>query len=215
MFLKSLSRAGFDVYGVEPSQANQLDPSPKELNIASRDMCDLHYPDSYFDIITLWHVLEHISNPRGILKEIKRIIKAKGTLIMAIPNFESLEAKLSHKNWFHLDLPRHLYHYNPATLENMLKIEGFKIFKIEYFSLEFGPFGLFQTLMNMLGGEFNFLAKILKGNNINKFQSNKRYYSLGIFLFLMPFLPLIILFSFVEACCKKGAILTVYAKAIK
>jgi len=214
-FLKCLLNRGFEVYGVEPSVVNQQDPCLRELNIASGSLNDLCYPAAFFDVVTLWHVFEHISDPRRLLREIRRIIKPESILIMAVPNFGSLEARIAGRNWFHLDLPRHLYHYTAITLEKMLKVEGFKLIKIDYFSLEFGPFGLLQTIMNILGGEFNFLAKALKGYPLNKFQIKRKYYTLGLFLFIFPFLPLIVLFSSIEACCRKGGILEIYAKADK
>lgn len=217
MFLKALLREGFDVYGLEPSLANQqeYERSSKELNISCGEIKDILYPALFFDVITLWHVFEHVYDPRELLREIKRILKPQGTLIMAMPNFRSLEAMIAKKRWFHLDLPRHLYHYTPLTLEKMLKTEGFEITKKDYFSFEFGPFGLLQTVMNIMGGEFNFLAKILKNRSIGQFRTSKGCYSLGLFIFFIPFLPLILIFSLIEALCHRGGIIEIYAKSTK
>lgn len=215
LFLGALLKEGFQVYGIETSQANKDDPALKKLNISCADLTELAYPESFFDVITLWHVFEHISNPREILKKIKEIIKKEGVLIMTMPNFQSWEANIAGKNWFHLDLPRHLYHYTPFTLEKMLNNEGFTVVKKGYFSLEFGPFGVLQTIINMLGGEFNFLAKVLKRHPLSKFQAKRKNYTLALSLFLFLLLPLIVIFSIIEDLYRKGGVLEIYAKAVK
>lgn len=119
-----------------------------------------HAPDS-FDVVTCWHVLEHLKNPDKTLREIYRITKAGGVAIIAVPNISSLQAGLFGEKWFHLDLPRHYYHFSPATLGNLLEAAGFRIIKKKFFSLEYDFFGWLQSLLNIPALQFNFLWDFL------------------------------------------------------
>ena len=76
--------------------------------------------DSYYDVITLWHSIEHIHNIDNFLMKIKRIIKKDGILIIACPNINSIDSDLLGDKWIAYDAPRHLYHFSPETLSKYL-----------------------------------------------------------------------------------------------
>lgn len=84
------------------------------------------YPAEKFNEAHMSHFLEHAPNPLETLKETNRILKPGGKLIITIPNFASLSRMTFGKHWYHLDAPRHLYHFTPRTLGTMLKKAGFK-----------------------------------------------------------------------------------------
>ena len=69
-----------------------------------------------FDAVTFWHVLEHLENPGEALVAAGRLLKSNGWLVVAVPDYASLQAKLFGKYWFHLDLPRHLHHFESDWL---------------------------------------------------------------------------------------------------
>jgi SAM-dependent methyltransferase len=83
------------------------------------------YPDEHFDVVTSWHVLEHVLDPSRVLAEAYRILKPGGVLMLEVPNFDSLGRTVLRTYWFPLELPRHLYHYTPKTLGALLRKAGF------------------------------------------------------------------------------------------
>lgn len=131
-FIYDMKHFGMEVYGIEPGEFNETDAKDKELNILKLDLIQAKYPSNYFNIITINHVLEHVDNPIKIIKEIRRILKKKGDLIIGVPNYNSLAYALFKKNWYQLDAPRHLFNFSDTTLVKILEKEGFSIEKIRY-----------------------------------------------------------------------------------
>ena len=131
-FVYDMKQLGMVVYGVEPGNFDKKSTRDNKLNILKSDLIDARYPSNFFDIITINHVLEHVENPKKIIKEINRILKKKGSLILGVPNFRSLAYKIFKKNWYQLDAPRHLFNFSDKILKKILKQEGFKINKIRY-----------------------------------------------------------------------------------
>jgi len=131
-FIYDMKHFGMDVYGIEPGEFDEIDAKNKELNILKSDLIQAKYPSNYFDIITINHVLEHIDNPIKIIKEIHRILRKKGDLIIGVPNYNSLAYALFKKNWYQLDIPRHLFNFSDKNLKNFLEKERFIIKRIRY-----------------------------------------------------------------------------------
>jgi ubiquinone/menaquinone biosynthesis C-methylase UbiE len=149
-FLSGFDSKRWEMVGVEPNPLGYKIAAKKQgIKIYPKELADCRFPDDYFDLITAWHVLEHLSSPRAGLKEVQRILKKNGLLALETPNIESLPFRVFQKNWFHLDVPRHLSFYSPKTIRRILNKTGFKIIKIDYFSLGF-PLSLFSSLSNLL-----------------------------------------------------------------
>ncbi|HEV3440576.1 MAG TPA: class I SAM-dependent methyltransferase [Gemmata sp.] len=90
----------------------------------------LPHPDltpGLFDVITMWQSLEHVHRPLAVLRAAYELLIPGGKLIVAVPNFDSLTAEWFGENWFGLDLPRHLTHFTPPTLTEMLRTSGFRV----------------------------------------------------------------------------------------
>jgi SAM-dependent methyltransferase len=152
VILGELADRGFEVHGVEISQEAARGADPRaEIRIASR-LADAGYPAAYFDEIVIWHVLEHLLDPREALGEAHRILKPEGRLVVAVPNFSSWQARWSGSAWFHLDLPRHLWHFPLDALRRLLRGAGFEIRSEHHFSLRQNPFGWVQSALNRLPG---------------------------------------------------------------
>jgi SAM-dependent methyltransferase len=83
-------------------------------------------PES-FDVITMWHSLEHVPDPKRVLTEARRLLAPKGKLIIAVPNIDSLAFRIFGQSWFGLDLPRHLTHFAPWTLHLLLERVGYRV----------------------------------------------------------------------------------------
>jgi SAM-dependent methyltransferase len=131
-FMRIIESAGMNAFGVEPVKIGRNHGTQKGLNIFHGFLEEAKYPDGFFGLITLNHVLEHISNPMTTLNELKRILKPKGTLIIGVPQSESLAYRLFKKNWIQLDVPRHLYTFSCSTLKRYAEVTGFKIDKTRF-----------------------------------------------------------------------------------
>ena len=164
--LDEFKRRGWETFGTELSeQATGFAREEFGLNVRAITLEDWGFEDNFFDVITLWHVLEHLPDPQGTLREVSRILKDDGLVVVSTPNFDSFQARVSKEKWFHLDVPRHHYHFSTRTLTQMLESAGFKVWRQHFFSLEYDPFGLMQSLLNRLGGEPNFLYDLLKSDS--------------------------------------------------
>lgn len=93
-----------------------------------------HFEKKSFDEANMEHVLEHVPDPLATLKETYRILKPNSTLTITIPNFRSMSRILFGSYWYSLEAPRHLYHFTPTTLSQMLKEAGFKNISVTYIS---------------------------------------------------------------------------------
>lgn len=205
-FLVSMQDRNWETFGVETSESGLRLCLEKKLNVRG----DMNFPDGYFDVVTLWHSMEHMENPVSALRDIRRVLSGDGILLVSVPNIESMEYRLFKRFWFHLDLPRHVCHFSPATLENLLKKTGFKILKTSHYSMEYNPYGLIQSIMNVFTPEFNFLYKIMKRNQSpgGNFILNAAI-SLAIMgIFAVP----AFCFCYVFSLFKLGGVIHVYAE---
>jgi 2-polyprenyl-3-methyl-5-hydroxy-6-metoxy-1,4-benzoquinol methylase len=154
--LQRLHQHGWDCYGTEWSQelANRLNEMGLHV-YRELDVRNCSFAEQSFDVVTLWHVFEHISNPSETLDEIHRILKPGGLLIIATPDIGGAVAQFTRDNWFALDVPRHLYHYSYRTLPEIMTRHGFKVIRRHDLSMEQDVFGMAQSLMNKAGFRFN------------------------------------------------------------
>lgn len=150
MTLRALADAGCETHGFELSQ-HALRGIDSRVRIKVADsLAEAHYPENYFDGVLIWHVLEHVPNPREVLAEAQRIVKPGGVVIVAVPNYASLQARWSGAAWFHLDPPRHLFHFPIAALERLISTTGFVPVSRHHFSLRQNPFGWIQSFQNRI-----------------------------------------------------------------
>ncbi len=118
-----------------------------------------------FDVITCWHVLEHVEHPLAVMKWARAHLKPDGTLQVAVPNIVSWQAKMFGRNWFHLDVPRHRYHFSPKTLTRLLHEAGFEIVAMSSFAVEYDVFGVMQSGLNRLCRRSNVLFEHLTASD--------------------------------------------------
>jgi SAM-dependent methyltransferase len=180
-------------------------------------MEDLGIPDASFNVITMWHVLEHLKRPETVLRESWRILRPGGMLVIAVPNAESLQATISGGHWFLLDVPRHLYHFSARNLTRLLRMHGFETLTVRHHSIEYNPFGLLQSMLNLCGFPENLLYDMLRNKKLSHGRpAPKRRAKLLAILCLMglslPVLvPLSMLFAIAEACLGRGGTIELYA----
>jgi ubiquinone/menaquinone biosynthesis C-methylase UbiE len=121
-----------------------------KLEIYNEDLLGLKLGDKNFDIITMWHVLEHVTNPEEYVKRISELLSDKGKVVIEVPNFNSWTRKATGEYWLGLDMEHHLNFFTPDILINLLKKYNFKIQKIHTFSLEYSTFISAQSIVSLL-----------------------------------------------------------------
>jgi SAM-dependent methyltransferase len=122
-FLGALKQHNFTVTGIEPDpDARQMAEKLNGIQALDRDALTQLEPG--FSVITLWHVLEHLPDLNGDLNRIIRLLGKDGVLLIAVPNPSSYDALFYEKFWAGYDVPRHLYHFNPALLRRLLEQHG-------------------------------------------------------------------------------------------
>lgn len=115
----------WSVQGVEPStQTAEYARVVNNLDVFTGTLDEAQFPSGYFDCVTMWDVLEHVHDPLNTLREINRILKDDGILVIRVPNLVSWDARLFGESWAGLDAPRHLYVFTPDTLRAMLAQTG-------------------------------------------------------------------------------------------
>jgi 2-polyprenyl-3-methyl-5-hydroxy-6-metoxy-1,4-benzoquinol methylase len=129
IFLEEVVRSGrWQAEGVEPTQrAAQYAQDALKIPIHQGLFSEIPLPEASYDAITLWHVLEHVPHPIGDLRYANKLLKPGGFLVFAIPNAESLDARVFGPYWLGWDLPRHLYILPQATLEAILPKMGYRL----------------------------------------------------------------------------------------
>jgi SAM-dependent methyltransferase len=160
-FLLACRRRGWDTLGVEQAQApvmKRLDELGIEV-IAPDEMTSIE--SNSVSTVTAWHVLEHISEPRETFAEVRRILKPGGQFVFEVPNFGSWQARLGGPEWFHVDVPRHLLHFDRQSLSRLLDDAGFIEQRWSTFSLEYDIFSLTQSLLNKVCHTPNHLFQLL------------------------------------------------------
>lgn len=148
VILGALADRGLETHGFEVSEAAARGVDPRAKICVAPRLEDANYPDAHFDGVIIWHVLEHVRDPRRTLETIRRILRPGGRLVIAVPNFGSPQARWAGPAWFHLDLPRHLYHFPLPALRRLLERTGFGIRSEHHFSLRQNPFGWLQSWQN-------------------------------------------------------------------
>jgi len=203
-FLGNLIKRGFEGYGIELSgRAAERAKLIPELNLTIGQLRPDTFEENFFDVITMWHVFEHMEEPRNTLDIICKILKPGGYLMMSLPNIDSLQSRIFGGNWLHLDPPRHLFFVGAADLISKMKDFGFVLVKQRHLSLEQNPFGFQQSLLNCVLSKRDVLFEALKNNNTY----TKQYSEYSILLqklFYVATLPLFVLFAVLEASLKRG-----------
>lgn len=127
-FLEGMQQAGWEAHGVDISEyAAGVARRRLGAEVRVGTLEAAAYPDRYFDAVTLWDVLEHLHDPVASLREVHRVLKDDGLLVVRVPDGSSWDARLFGRHWAGLDAPRHLYVYDPATAGATLARSGFRV----------------------------------------------------------------------------------------
>lgn len=132
-FLHLARERGWESYGVDPSKSgSDFAQEVHKLDVQCGDLFDADFPSAHFDAITLYHVLEHISELNPFLSELRRILKPAsaeekaGTLVIEVPNGEGLQSRLQKADWPYVHPRDHLYYFSAHSLPKLLRKHGFR-----------------------------------------------------------------------------------------
>jgi 2-polyprenyl-3-methyl-5-hydroxy-6-metoxy-1,4-benzoquinol methylase len=126
-FLNNIQQAGWQIIGLEPD-ANAIKTANSLYKISPKTPEELFsLPANSFDAITMWHVLEHVHQLQEYIEQLKNLIKPQGAIFIAVPNYQSLDAEFYCAHWAAYDVPRHLYHFSPKSMEHLVSLHGLKI----------------------------------------------------------------------------------------
>ena len=147
-FLNTMSNAGWDVAGLEPDEgARQRAFSNFKLKVNPPEKL-FELPANEFDVIAMWHVLEHVHRLDDYMEQLSKILKPEGLLIIAVPNYTSYDAGYYRGGWAAYDVPRHLYHFAPYSVNTLLKRFHFQLLKMK-------PMPFDALYVSMLSEKYN------------------------------------------------------------
>lgn len=128
-FLKEAQKKGWNVFGIEPNEHARQIANKKTNNTVFNSDYILKLEQGSFDVITLWHVLEHLPNTREQLSIFNKLLKPNGLLIIAVPNYKSYDASYYKNFWAAFDVPRHLWHFSRNAIIDLVCLENMKVIK--------------------------------------------------------------------------------------
>lgn len=168
-FLVLAKSNGWNITGMEPSDKAKASAEKKGVPFA-KSTEDLEAQS--FDIITMWHVLEHVPNLDKQIKELKRLLKPDGTIIIAVPNFRSFDAKYYRRFWAGFDVPRHLWHFSKKAIKILFQKEQMKVEKM--LPMKFDAFYVSLLSEKYKTGYMNFFKAFYIGLKSN-YKARKRF----------------------------------------
>jgi SAM-dependent methyltransferase len=149
LFLRELlaARPGLKAVGLDnSSQAVTTARRRYGIRVIAADLLHSPFSDGSFDLITMFHVLEHLSDPAAYLAAAHRLLAAEGKLVLQTPNLDCWQYRLFGSRWSGLDVPRHLYDFRAEDLCRLLENNGFRIVRVKHFSWRDNPAGLATTI---------------------------------------------------------------------
>lgn len=210
-FLQALVATGYRAKGIEPSQRGYQACVERGVPVERADIATARIEPGSLDGAVLWHVLEHLAEPRAALERIASWLVPGGVLLVGVPNIASLQAQVGGDRWFHLDLPRHLHHFTPRSLTLLLERCGLEAEGTRHLLLEHNQLGMWQTLLNRLTPTRNFFYNLAK-RNLGRFRP--RYVvDAGITVLIgIPLLPVAVLLELAAELLRRGGTIAVVAR---
>jgi len=160
---------GWEITGIEPSTKAKAIAEKKGVAFAiSTEVLE----KNSFDVITMWHVLEHVPDVEKQITELKRLLKPDGTIIIAVPNFRSFDAKYYRRFWAGFDVPRHLWHFSKKAIKQLFLKEKMKVERI--LPMKFDAFYVSLLSEKYKTGYMNFFKAFYIGLKSN-YKAKKRF----------------------------------------
>lgn len=176
-FLVRAKDTGWKTIGIEPSEKAKAIARKKGVTFAE-DLSKIQ--DHSIDVITMWHVLEHVPNINEYIIELNRILKPTGVLFIAVPNFNSYDANYYGKYWAAYDVPRHLWHFSKFSIKKIFEDQKFYLEKI--MPMKFDSYYVSMLSEKYKTGRMNFIKSILIGWKSNRYGIQNLEYSSHIYI---------------------------------
>lgn len=169
-FLVVAKNDGWQITGIEPSIKAKGIAINKGVNFVE-SLSALE--SNSFDIITMWHVLEHVPNLEEYLTELKRLVKPSGTIIIAVPNFKSFDANFYGRHWAAFDVPRHIWHFSKTAIKKLFAEKEMKL--VEVLPMKFDSYYVSLLSEKYKSGKMNFVRAFFVGwkSNLNGKKTNE------------------------------------------
>ncbi len=211
--LNSLRSLGYEAHGVEFSDTAAWHArNVLGLEVETGDFLASPHKKEHYNAVIFWHSLEHFANPVEAVARARELLDVGGLLAVAVPNFDSLQSRFFGRHWFHLDVPRHYFHFGVKSLEAILARQGFRVVQTDHFSFEQNPYGWLQSFYNLLGFDNNFLYSLLKNRSARTIQLRKHPFQAAATLALLPLTTaLALLMTVVETAARRGGTIEIYA----
>lgn len=172
-FLSVAKNDGWQTIGIEPSEKAKAIAINKGVSFVE-NLSELE--SNSFDVITMWHVLEHVPDLENQIKELKRLIKPSGTVIIAVPNFKSYDASHYRIFWAAYDIPIHLWHFSKTAIQKLFAKEKLELVKV--LPMKFDSFYVSLLSEKYKTGKMNFIKAFYVGLKSNwKGNQNSEYSS--------------------------------------
>jgi 2-polyprenyl-3-methyl-5-hydroxy-6-metoxy-1,4-benzoquinol methylase len=172
-FLSIAKNDGWQTIGIEPSDKAKNIAKKKGVSFVE-NLSELE--SNSFDVITMWHVLEHVPDLENQIKELKRLIKPFGTVIIAVPNFKSFDAHYYGNFWAAYDVPIHLWHFSKTSIKKLFAKEKLDLVKV--LPMKFDSFYVSLLSEKYKTGKLNFIKAFYIGLKSNwKGKQNSEYSS--------------------------------------
>jgi 2-polyprenyl-3-methyl-5-hydroxy-6-metoxy-1,4-benzoquinol methylase len=161
-FLSVAKNYGWETIGVEPSERAKAIAKNKGVSFVEETS---ELKNHSFDVISMWHVLEHVPDLDKQIKELKRLLKPTGTLIIAVPNFKSFDAKHYGKFWAAFDVPIHFWHFSKTAIKLLFEKQEMKLEKV--LPMKFDSFYVSLLSEKYKSGKMNFIKAFFTGLQSN------------------------------------------------
>lgn len=176
-FLVVAKNDGWDTTGIEPNAKAKTIAINKGVNFAT----NLSNLESHsFDVITMWHVLEHVPNLDEYILELKRLLKPTGTILIAVPNFKSFDANYYGRFWAAFDVPRHIWHFSKTAIDKLFAEKEMKLVKVH--PMKFDSFYVSLLSEKYKTGKMNFIRAFFVGLKSNHSGKQSKEYSSHIYI---------------------------------
>jgi len=176
-FLSVAKKDGWQTIGIEPSDKAKSIAIKKGVTFVNH-LSQLE--NNSFDVITMWHVLEHVPDLEHQISELKRLIKPNGTILIAVPNFNSYDANYYGKFWAAFDVPIHLWHFSKTAIEKLFDKVDLKLVKV--LPMKFDSFYVSLLSEKYKTGKINYLKAFFIGWKSNNYGNKNSEFSSHIYI---------------------------------
>ena|ERR1035437_9218394 len=160
-FLNASKENGWNITGIEPSEIARKNAKQKYNLVPLPQEKLFEIDEKKFNVITLWHVLEHVHQLYKTIEQINKILVDDGVLIIAVPNCDSWDAKKYGAYWAAWDLPRHIFHFTKKDIEMLFKKYGFRL--AEVLPMKFDSYYVSLLSEKYMNGNSNLLSGFWNG----------------------------------------------------